>query len=101
VLVYPSVEEGGFALTGTEAEAEAEGEGGDVPAPDAELAGLDLAAGSGAPEVVAWAVGFVAVADGDVVGTAAREAGVGVAAGDTVVAGVTTVVAAGGGLTSR
>jgi hypothetical protein len=41
------------------------------------------------------------VADGDVVGVGAREAGDGVAAGVTVVAGVTYTVAAGDGLTSR
>ena len=56
-----------------------------------------VAAGFGAGEDVVWAVGLEAVADGDVVGTG----GVGVAAGDVVVGGVTTTVAAGGGLTSR
>jgi hypothetical protein len=60
-----------------------------------------VAAGFGAGEDVVWAVGLGAVADGDVVGTGVGGDGVGVAAGDVVVGGVMTTVAAGDGLTSR
>ena len=62
---------------------------------------LVVATGFGAGEEVVWAVGLGAVADGDVVGAGAGEDGVGAAAWDVVVAGVTTTVAAGDGLTSR
>jgi hypothetical protein len=73
--------EGELAGTGAEAEG--------VAAEDAEVAGL------------VWVVGLGVVTDGDVVGSGEGEAGVGVAAGDDVVAGVTPTVAAGGGLMSR
>jgi hypothetical protein len=91
-----TVGEGEFASTGTEAEAGAEA----VRVGGAELVG-PVVAGVDAGEDVAGAVGLGVVADGDVVGVGAREAGDGVAAGVTVVAGVTYTVAAGDGLTSR
>ena len=79
--------EGEFAGTGTEAEG--------VPAADAELAGLVAVAGLGVVACFAWAVGLGVVVGGDVAGTGAGEAE------DGVVAGMTSTVAAGGGLMSR
>jgi hypothetical protein len=86
-----TVGEGELASTGTEAEAEAEAEAEseaeDVPAGDAELVGVVLAAGFGVLEDVALAVGLGAVADGDVVGTGEGETEDGVVAGVTIAAG--------------
>jgi hypothetical protein len=82
-----TTKEGELAGTGAEAEG--------VPAGDVELAGLVPVAGFGVVVGLAWAVGLEVVTDGDVVGTGAGEAE------DGVVAGVTTTVAAGGGLTRR
>jgi hypothetical protein len=78
--------EGELAGTGAEAE--------DVPAGDAELAGLVPVAGFGVVADLAWAVGL-GVADGDGVGTGVGEAE------DGVAVGLTPTVAAGGGLLSR
>ena len=71
--------EGEFAEAGAETE--------DVPVGDAELAGLVLVVGFGV------LVGFGVVVGGDVEGAGEAE--------DGVVVGVTTTVAAGGGLKSR
>jgi hypothetical protein len=81
--VVAGVTAGEAELAGTGAEPEG------VTVEDAEVAGL------------VWAVGLSVVPDGVTVGTGVREAGVGVVAGDVVVAGVTPTVAAGDGLTSR
>jgi hypothetical protein len=78
--------EGELAGTGAEAE--------DVPAGDAELAGLVPVAGFGVVADLAWAVGL-GVADGDGVGTGVGEAE------DGAAAGLTPTVAAGSGLMSR
>ena len=88
--------EGELAGTGAEAEG--------APAEDAEVAGPVPVVGFGVVAGLVWAVGVGAadggVSVGDVLGSGAGEAGV-VAAGVDVVAGVTTTVAAGDGLTSR
>jgi len=88
--MLPVAEEAGVTavegeLPGTGAEAEG------VPAGEAELPDLVPVAGFGVVVGLAWAVGLEVVTDGDVVGTGAGEAE----------DGVTTTVAAGGGLTRR
>ncbi len=66
---------------------------GRVPAGDPELRGLPSAVGFGVIVGLVCAVGLGVAAGGDVAGAGG--------AGDDVVAGVTPLVAAGGGLTSR
>jgi hypothetical protein len=66
---------------------------GRVPAGDTELRGRPLAVGLGVIVGLVCAVGLGVAAAGDLAGAGQAE--------DGVVAGVTPVVAAGGGLTSR
>jgi len=91
----PPVAEEAGVTTGEDAFAGTEAEG--VPPGDPELAGAVPVAGFGVAVGVvvglALAVGFCVVAGGDVAGAGEAE--------DGIVTGVTTTVAAGGGLTSR
>ena len=87
-------------LAGTEAEAEG------ASVAEAEVGGRVPVAGFGVVAGLVWAVGVDVAEDsgvpvGDVLGSGVGEAGVGVAAGDDVVAGMTTTVAVADGLTSR